>query len=91
MPPPSGTLKANFDVAFRTNFFVALTVVCNDTGQLLAAGSLKINSIKVNIGVATATLLTANLVFSLGADKLLLGGDSLVTVMALKMPIFIRN
>jgi len=78
MPPPSGTLKANFDVAFRTNFFVALTVVCNDTGHLKSGG-------------ATATLLTANLVFSLGADKLLLGGDSLVTVMALKMPIFIRN
>jgi hypothetical protein len=92
MPPLSCTLKANFDVAVRTKLSVALSMVCNDTCQTLAASSLKINSIEVNVGEATtATLLTSDLAFSLGADKLLLRGDSLATAMALKKPIFIRN
>jgi hypothetical protein len=64
---------------------------CNDIGQTLVVGSLKINSTDASVGKAIATLLADNLAFSLSADKLLLEEDSLVSVMALKKLILTKN
>lgn len=72
--------KSKFDVVIRAQFSVASADVCNDTGQILAAGSLKINCTEVNVGEATPPLVAAKLAISLGADKLILEGDSLVTI-----------
>lgn len=84
-------MKANFDVAVRAEFSVASAAISNDTGQVLAAGSLKLYSTKVNVGEAAAALLAAKLAISLGADRLILKGDSLITVTALKKPNLIED
>lgn len=48
-PPPSGFLKANFNVAVRPKFSVASEVISDEDGKVIAASSLKLNSSKVNV------------------------------------------
>jgi hypothetical protein len=59
IPPPDGSLKANFDVAVRSNFSVNSTVVVEEKGKVLAVCTSKLNTIEVNEGEAFATCIAS--------------------------------
>jgi hypothetical protein len=74
IPPPDGSLKANFDVAVRSNFSVDSTIVIEEKGKVLAVCTSKLNTIEVN-EEAFATSLAYRLVYLLDLKPLFLEGD----------------
>jgi hypothetical protein len=73
-PPPSGFLKVNFTVAIKPKFSITSAVIGDEYGKEIAASSLKLNSSKVNVRGAKASLLATNLALSNGSKSLILEG-----------------
>ncbi|GLT71069.1 hypothetical protein SLA2020_431110 [Shorea laevis] len=89
VPPSLGILKVNFDVAVRSNFMVAAAVITDHDGCLLSAVARKIPLLDINAGEAKAALLAIETTADLyPLSKIILEGDSLVTIMALNNPDF---
>ncbi|XP_059441832.1 uncharacterized protein LOC132174155 [Corylus avellana] len=86
LSPPPGSLKANFDVAIRPNFAVAAATLRDHEGNFLAVCSKKLPSMDANLGEAHGALLATSLAVSVGCSSLILEGDSLLSIVAIKDP-----
>jgi hypothetical protein len=86
VPPPLGYLKVNFDVAIRPNFAVAASTLRDHEGNFLAVNSLKLPPMEVAMGEAHAALLASRIAVSFGCSRLIIEGDSLLTILAVKDP-----
>jgi hypothetical protein len=86
VPPDVGWLKANFDVAVKDSFAVAAAVLSDDQRNIFAAATQRLFSTDVLQGEAAAALLAVRLAVSSGCDHLLLEGDALLVVLAIKNP-----
>jgi exonuclease III len=75
LPPQTGCLKGNFDVAIRENFAVAAAVISDTAGNIILAATQKLHSTDVLLGEASAALLTTRLAASTGYDCFALEGD----------------
>lgn len=84
MPPPFGTFKVNFDVAIRPTFVVIAATLRDHSGNFLAVNYLKLSSTDANLGEAHATLLAVRLAASFGCSPLIIEGDSMLTILAIK-------
>lgn len=73
-------------MAIRYNFSVVAAVVSDEKGRVLAVCASKPNSVDINEGEAYAALLASRLANSIGSIPLLLEGDFLIIVQALKNP-----
>jgi hypothetical protein len=78
--------KANFDVAVRDSFSVAAGVICDSSGSIIFAATLKLPSTDALLGEASAALLASRLASSAGLDNISLEGDSLLVSLALNSP-----
>ena len=85
-PPPCGTMKLNFEVATKDDFVVTAAVLSNDKGDILLAFTKKLNSLNVNKGEVMTALTRVDFALFNGCSKLMLEGDSLVTIMAINQP-----
>ena len=84
-PPLPGTTKANFDVAFSSEFAVAAMVVGDSNGNIIGAATKKILTKDVALREAQATLLVVHIT-TCGAYSLILEGDALNVVFAIQQP-----
>ena len=66
----------------RGSFVVAAAVISNDNSSIFAAATLKLSSIDVLQGKAHAIRLAA----SMGFASILLEGDALLVILAIKSP-----
>ena len=79
----------NFDVAIRPNFAVAATTLRDHEGNFLAVNSLKLPPMEVAMGESHAALLASRIIVSFGRSRLIIEGDSLLTILAVKDPLFL--
>jgi hypothetical protein len=80
IPPPPGSLKANFDVAVQPDFAVAAATLRDHDGNFVAVCSKKLPSLDANLGEGHTALLAISLAVSTGCTALCLEGDSLLTI-----------
>jgi hypothetical protein len=83
-PLSLGSFKVNFDVAIRPTFAVAAAVLQDHSEKFLAVNTLKLPPIDALMGEAHAALLASKLAVSMGCSPLIIEGDSLLTILALK-------
>jgi hypothetical protein len=79
-------LKVNFDVAIRPDFFVIAATLRDHNGDFVAVCSKKLAAMDANLGEAHAALLAIELSVSFSSTSLILEGDSLLTIIAIKDP-----
>jgi hypothetical protein len=84
-PPPLGSFKVNFDVAIRPTFAVAASE------KFLTVNTLKLPPMDALMGEAHAALLASRLAVSMGCSPLIIEGDSLLTILALKDPLLFSD
>jgi hypothetical protein len=79
-PPPSGSLKVNFDVAIKPHFAIAIVILRDHlrdhNGDISAACSKRLPHMEANQGEANATLLAIQLAFWYSSSPLIIKGDS---------------
>jgi hypothetical protein len=80
--------KVNFDVAICHSFAVVAAVLRYLSEKFLAIKTLKLPHMNVLMGEAHAALLAFRLVVSFGCSPLIIKRDSLLTIIALKDPLF---
>jgi hypothetical protein len=90
-PPPLCSFKVNFDVAIRPTFAVAGAVLRDHSGKFLAVNTLKLPPMDALMGEAHAALLASRLAVSMGCSPLIIEGDSLLTILALKDPLLFSD
>ena len=84
-------LKANFDVAIRPQFVVAVAILRDHKGEILVACSQRLPHMDSNQGEAKAALIAVQLAPNSGPLPLILEGDSLVTILAINSPHLATN
>jgi hypothetical protein len=78
--------KVNFNVAIRPNFTVAATTLRDHNGNFVVVNSLKLSPMNAILGEAHAALLVIRLAYVHGCSPLVIEGDSLLTILAIKVP-----
>jgi hypothetical protein len=90
-PPPLDYFKANFNVAIRHTFAVDAPVFLYHSGKFLTVNTLKLPPMDALMGEAHAALLAFRMIVSMGCSSLIIEGDSLLTIMALKDPLLVSD
>ena len=83
---PFGYLKVNFDVAIRPNFIVVAAILSDHEGNFLAVNTLKFPPMEAVMGEAHAALLASRIAVFFGCPCLIIEGDSLLIILAMKDP-----
>jgi Na+-transporting NADH:ubiquinone oxidoreductase subunit NqrE len=84
--PLPGTVKANFDVAVKSDFAVAAMVLSDFNGNIVQAITKRLSSTNAAIGKAQAALLAIQSAASLWAYSLILEGDAINIILAIQKP-----
>jgi hypothetical protein len=84
--PTAGRIKGNFDVAVRDSFVVAVVVLSDENGVIVAAATQKLHYTEALQREALVALLTSRLAASFGCYLFSLEGDALLVVLAINNP-----
>ncbi|GLT55504.1 hypothetical protein SLA2020_286190 [Shorea laevis] len=82
--PPPGTVKANFDVAVKSDFSVAAMVLSGSNGNILHDATNRLSSTDVAVGEAQVALLATQSATSLGIHSFLLEGDAINIILVIQ-------
>jgi hypothetical protein len=85
-PPLPGNIKANFDVAVKSEFYVAVMVLSDYNGNIIQAITKRLSTTDTAIGEAQAALLAIQSVASFGVYSLILEGDAINIILTIQNP-----
>lgn len=85
-PPLPGAIKANFDVAVKSDFAVAAMVLSDSNGNIVQAVTKRLSTTDAAIGEAQAALLAVQCAASFGVYSLILEGDAINIILAIQQP-----
>jgi hypothetical protein len=85
-PPLPGNIKANFDVAVKSDFSVAAMVLSDSNGNIIQAITKRLSTTDAAIGEAQAALLAIQSAASFGVYSLILEGDAINIILAIQNP-----
>lgn len=88
-PPLPSSINAKFDVVIKSNFAVAAAILSDSDGNIIEAAIRRLLIVDAAIGEAHVAILATQLVASCRCSSLIIGGDALIIIPAIKNLFFL--